>query len=255
MLKGAAPDLEALTDRLRKGIEQSIAHKDYCLNCDDFEKSQQVYRLGGPKNKQVGNVFVWIAPAPGSVFPIDDKQLEEAKKRKVVIRQPHCAFIPHCAVLFAQYPSDPTNVRRRARTGQVLKMANDAEIAHNVNWKGGAKNPGNNILIAAGKEFTIDNLVPEPGPIAFKCNIHGWMSAYVWVFDHPYATISRAEPEVKKNDRTFGTYEIKYVPSGEVRVFAWHEKAGWLNKGEGRGEAIQLRDGAVTVKDFELEAK
>src|SRR5262245_20849398 len=109
VLKGDAPNVETLTKQLRKAIDdlRDEGIKGYCLNCDDFEKSQQAYRLGGPKNKQVGNVFVWIAPAEGGFFPIDDKQLEEAKKREVVLRQPHGAFIPHCAVLFSSYHPDP----------------------------------------------------------------------------------------------------------------------------------------------------
>jgi hypothetical protein len=58
VLKGDAPDLERLTNQLRKAIEDKKDTKDYCLNCAEFEKTQQVYRLGGPEKKQVGNVFV-----------------------------------------------------------------------------------------------------------------------------------------------------------------------------------------------------
>jgi hypothetical protein len=105
----------------------------------------------------------------------------------------------------------------------------------------------------AKRELVVNNLVPEMNPIIIKCNINPWMDAYVRVFDHPYATVSRAEPDAKKESKDFGTYEIKYVPAGKARIFAWHERAGWLNKGEGKGEPIDLRDGALTAKDFELE--
>ena len=110
MLTGEAPDEEKLTKQLRKAISDRADQKDYCLKCEDFEKSQQAYRLGGPEYNQVGNVFVWIAPETGSLFTIDDKQLEEARKREVVLRQPHCAFIPHCAVLFSQYRARPAYI-------------------------------------------------------------------------------------------------------------------------------------------------
>jgi hypothetical protein len=138
-------------------------------------------------------------------------------------------------------------------TGQVLKLVNDAQFTHNVNWRGGARNPGDNVTFAPQKNQTIDNLMHESTPVIFRCNIHPWMSAYLRVFDHPYATVSRAEPVVKKEDKDLGTYEIKFVPSGKARVLAWHEKAGWLNKGGGKGEPIELKGGAITVKDFELE--
>jgi hypothetical protein len=253
MLTGEAPDEEKLTKQLREAIGRKVDQKDYCLKCEDFEKSQQLYRLGGPENDQVGNVFVWIAPEIGSFFTIDDKQLEEARKREVVLRQPHCAFIPHCAVLFSQYHPDPQKARIRKPTGQRLKIVNDAEIAHNVNWRGGPRNPGENILMGVKSERIFENFVPEMTPIVIRCNIHPWMDAYVRVFDHPYATLSLAEPKAKKESKDFGTYEIKYVPAGKARIFAWHERAGWLNKEQGKGEPIELKDGAMTVKDFELE--
>jgi hypothetical protein len=254
LLKGDPPDVEKLSKQLREAIGNRADQKEYCLQCEDYEKTQQTYRLGGPENKQVGNVFVWIAPEAGSFFPIDDKQLEEARKREVVLRQPHCAFIPHCAILFSHYHSDPQNPRRLRPTGQVLKIANDAEIAHNVHWRGGARNPGENITMRAKSERVVETFVPEMAPIVVRCNIHPWMEAYMRVFDHPYATLSLAEPKAKKESRDFGTYEIKFVPSGKARVFAWHERAGWLNKGQGKGELIELKDEAPTVKDFELEA-
>jgi hypothetical protein len=253
LLKGDPTDVEKLTRQLRETIGRKADQKDYCLRCEDYEKTQQTYRLGGPENNWVGNVFVWIAPEAGSFFPIDDKQLEEARKREVVLRQPHCAFLPHCAVLFSHYHSDPQNPRRLQPTGQRLKIVNDAEIAHNVNWRGGPRNPGENILMRVKSERTFENVVPETTPIVIRCNIHPWMDAYVRIFDHPYATISRAEPEAKKESKDFGTYEIKYVPAGKARIFAWHERAGWLNKEAGKGEPIELKDGAMTVKDFELE--
>jgi hypothetical protein len=250
-IKGALPNLKALTQQLREQIEKKTDQRDYCLKCDDFEKTAQSYRLGGPDGKQVGNVFVWIAPEDGTFFRIDDKQLEEAKKREVDLRQPHCAFIPHCQVLFPSY-RDPKNPKKLKPTGQVLKVYNDAEITHNTNWKS-IRNPGGNVIVASGQNRTVDNLIPDSTPVSIQCNIHPWMDAWLWVFDHPYAAVSLSEPKVKKDDRTFGTYEIKNVPSGKVRLFAWHEKIGYLTKGAKKGEPIELRDGATTTRDFELE--
>jgi hypothetical protein len=253
ILKGAAPDVARLTKQLREAIESKKDCKEYCLDCAEFEKSQQFYRLGGPDNKQVGNVFVWIAPEPpGRSFLIDDKQLEEAKKQEVAIRQPHCAFIPHCLVLFSRY-HDPDNPKALKPTGQVFKIYNDAKISHNTNWTGVARNKGENVMFPAGKERIVDNLVPESTPLSIRCNIHPWMSAWMWIFDHPYATVSLAEPKVKKEDRTFGTYEIPNVPAGKVRLFAWHERIGYLHKGAKKGEPFELKDGAPTVRDFEME--
>src|SRR5262249_7036650 len=103
--------------------------------------------------------------------------------------------------------------------------------------------------------------VGEPSatePLTLKCSIHGWMRAYVWVLDNPYATVSRSdtnlkEKRVKPDDPTFGTYEIKNIPAGvKLRLLAWHEKAGFLNGAN--GEDIELKTGDNT-KDFEIEIK
>lgn len=253
-LKGDPPDLDALNKRLLEEMKKKDT--DYCLNCADSEKSQQGYRLGGRDNRQVGNVFVWIVPDKGSFFPISAKQLEEARKREVVLRQPHCAFIPHCMFLFSEYHPDPRKPKMTKPTGQVLKMVNDAQISHNTNWRGSI-NKGDNVLLGVGKERIVDNLVPETAPISIACNIHPWMSAYLRVVDTPYYAISLSDTldgkdKVAKDNSRFGTYEIKEPPTGKVRIIAWYETAGYLNKDGGKGEMIELKARATTVKDFEL---
>jgi hypothetical protein len=254
-LKGDPPNLDALN----KQFAELMKRKDteYCLKCNDTEKTQQAYRLGGRENKYVGNVFVWITPDAGSFFTISDKQLETARKREVVLRQPHCAFIPHCMFLFSHFHPDQVNPRQTQPTGQVYKILNDAEIAHNVNYSGRAKNPGGNHIFAPGKDRVVDGLVPEMTAIAIRCNIHPWMSAYLWVVDTPYYAISHSDTldgkdKATKDEARFGTYEIKDPPTGKVRIRAWHEGAGWLNKDRTNGEVIELKAGETTRKDFEL---
>ena len=255
-LKGS-PDLAALTKKLQADIAAKTDSKDYCMKGSETEITEQEYRIGD--NKQLGNVFVWIMPDTGTYFKVSKDRLDEAKKNPVVVRQPHCAFIPHCAVLFSQYRPDGKG--KPQPTGQVLEVKNDSSISHNTNWKGGAKNPGDNVIIKAeDKPREVTNLVPEASPVTIKCNIHGWMDAYLRVVDTPYYAISHSDTldgkdKVKKDDPTFGTYEIKNLPTGKVKVLAWHEKVGWLNKGEGKGEAIDIAEGKETEKNFEGEAK
>jgi hypothetical protein len=256
-LKGSPP-IEMLDKELTAAINAKADQKDYCLMAKDAsEKSQQSYRVG--ENKGLGNVFVWIVPDEGTFFKVTKDQLEEAKKNPVKIRQPHCAFIPHAAFLFSQYRPDPKSSKRE-KTGQILEVVNDATISHNTNWKGGAKNQGANVVLDAGKDRKVDDLQAEMTPVTIKCNIHGWMDAYLRVVDTPYYAISYSDTldgknKVEKGDDKFGTYEIKNLPVGKVKVFAWHEKSGYLNKGEGKGEVVEIKEGAATAKDFEAEAK
>lgn len=258
-LKGDPPDLDALNKQHL--VQMKNKDFDYCSKCDDSEKTQQRYRLGGRDNRQVGNVFVWLVPDTGSFFPVSEKQLEEARKHEVKVRQPHCAFVPHCMFLFSRYRPDRQNPRQLQPTGQVFTIVNDADITHNVNFTGGAKNPGQNIILAAkSSRSKIDNLVPEMKEVTIRCNIHPWMSAYLRVVDTPYYAITLSDTldgkdKVAKDNPKFGTYEIKNPPAGKVRIFAWHEACGYLNKDGGKGEVIELKAGRTTRKDFELTVK
>ena len=52
--------------------------------------------------------------------------------------------------------------------------------------------------------------------VPFKCDVHGWMNAYVGVMDHPFFAVSDAD----------GRFEIKGLPAGTYTIEAIHEKLG-----------------------------
>jgi len=256
VLKGSAP-----IEELNKHLEAEMKKKDteYCMKGMETEKTEQTYRVG--KDNTLGNVFVWIVPEDaGSFFKVDKTQLAGLEK-EVKISQPHCAFIPHAAFLFSQYKSDPKKPTKLEPTGQKLKIVNNAKISHNTNWGGGAKNKGGNVLLGEGKDQVVDNLKPEAKEVTIKCNIHPWMDAYLRVVDTPYYAVSLSDTldgkdKVAMDDPKFGTYEIKNLPEGvKVRVIAWHEKCGFLNKDGGKGEVIEILPKKETTKDFEATAK
>jgi hypothetical protein len=259
-VKGGNPSgtLDTLTTELHKQIDAKPDDKAVCLAGSPEETTQQTYRIGA--NNQVGNVFVWIEPvSKDQAFKVDEKLVKEAKGNPVVIDQPHCAFSPHVALLFAKYP-DPSKPSKEVPTGQILEIKNSAKITHNTKYGGGVKNQGGNPLIQPGSTIKVDDLVPDPKkPVVLKCNIHPWMDGYVWVLNHPFATISKSDTapkglNVKKDDPTFGTFEVKNAPAGvKVRLFVWHEKDGFLTPAE--GEEIETKDGETPVHDFELEVK
>lgn len=256
-LKGS-PDLEGRTKELLAQIEQK-EDKAKCLMGSESEKTEQTYRIGS--NKKVGNVFVWLVPDKGTYFKIDDKQLEEAKKHPVHLHQPHCAFIPHCSVLFAKYAPDPKKPRDLKSTGQIVTIKNDADMTHNTKWgDGGAKNPGDNKTLPKGEQIKVENLVPSTTHVSIGCTIHPWMNAYMRVFDHPYATVSLSDTldgdnKVKSDDPKFGTFELKNLPVGKMRIVAWHETGVYLNEGGGNGQPIEIKEGEPTVVNFDLTAK
>jgi hypothetical protein len=52
--------------------------------------------------------------------------------------------------------------------------------------------------------------------VPFKCDVHGWMNAYVGVLEHPYFAVSADG----------GKFELQGLPPGTYTIEAWHEKAG-----------------------------
>jgi len=49
-----------------------------------------------------------------------------------------------------------------------------------------------------------------------KCEVHGWMGAYIGVFEHPFFAVTGED----------GSFTIKGLPAGEYTLEAWHEKYG-----------------------------
>ena len=92
-------------------------------------------------------------------------------------------------------------------------------------------------------------LVKEAPPIQYKCTIHGWMTGYVRIFDHPYYAVTDAD----------GKFEIKDAPAGNYRIVYWHENVGFLNGKDGRfGAPIAIVGGAknsMEMKPTDFDVK
>ena len=52
--------------------------------------------------------------------------------------------------------------------------------------------------------------------VAFECNLHPWMKAWVCVVDHPWFTVTGED----------GVFVLQGVPPGDYVLEAWHEKFG-----------------------------
>jgi hypothetical protein len=173
------------------------------------------------KNRGVRWVFVWLAPEPGGPPLTIHPDLAEIKNKQVEMDQPCCQFVPHALAL---------------RQGQELVAKNSAAIAHNVHWTGHPlKNPGGNVIVPAKGSFIIQGLNADRFPVKVSCDIHGWMNAWVRVFDHPYFALTDAD----------GKFEIKQAPVGNFRLITWQEKTGW-GPGGRSGTAVVIKGSAVT---------
>ncbi|MFM7152398.1 MAG: hypothetical protein ACKO23_21430, partial [Gemmataceae bacterium] len=244
--QGERPSQDELAANLKKSITGN-PDKDYCLTGKlagdpadmkvellPCETDQQSYRIG--QNGGLGNVFVWIEPEAGKFFELSPDLLESVPK-KVMLTQPHCAFLPHCMILMPSY-RDGTG--KLVPSGQEFLVENDARVGHNAKVKGGPLNGEQGSTIPARNKdgsttkLTI-SLRPDKVPVSVSCDIHGWMKAWIRVFDHPFAAVSSVGSDLKnrkwedEKSPAFGTFEIRGVPVGaRVRLFAWHEELGFL---------------------------
>lgn len=60
-------------------------------------------------------------------------------------------------------------------------------------------------------------------PWRITCDIHPWMKGYVWVFDHPYFSVTDEN----------GAFEIPLAPCGDGRLMVWHEAVDWVVSRDG----------------------
>jgi hypothetical protein len=73
--------------------------------------------------------------------------------------------------------------------------------------------------------------------VPFKCDVHGWMNAYVGVLDHPFFAVTDAD----------GKFDIKGLPPGTYTIEAWHEKGGTVTQSVTIGNS-ESKDINFTIK-------
>ncbi|MBA4066252.1 MAG: hypothetical protein C0501_21560 [Isosphaera sp.] len=186
-----------------------------------------------PKNRGVKNVVVWLRPAdkdPKSKFAPEQIHPDDAKRKgaEVVIDQPQCMFEPRISV---------------ARPGDTLVVKNSAPVAHNFFWSSGS-NGEYNVTVPKMEQWKMPQAIAAEGPpIQYKCTIHGWMTGYVRVFEHPYYAVTDAD----------GKFEIKNAPAGKFSIVYWHEN-GFRGGAAGRfGEEVELKGPATELKPTEFD--
>jgi hypothetical protein len=219
--------------------------KEYCRKGPINDPSWVV----DAKSKGVQNVVIWVKPPRGKYFdvPADERKAGA----NVKIDQPFCAFQPHVAVVF---PSC-FDGKKQQKTGQELEILNSATITHNTNWtpNDSSLDSQDNVILQPKNQRKIEFFTLKPNRanledrLLLKCNIHTWMTGYVWAFDHPYAAVTKED----------GTYEIKNVPAGsELQLVGWHEVGDYISpkgKGTSRGEKIDaLKDNETREIDFQI---
>ena len=141
----------------------------------------------------LGNVFVYVKEGlEGRTFP--------PATEVVVLDQNGCRYTPHVFGI---------------RVGQPLQVLNSDPTLHNIHATPAANTEFNTGQPVEGMTYdtsfdSVEVMVP------FKCDVHGWMNAYVGVLDHPFFSVTSED----------GAFDLSGLPPGDYVVEAWHEMLG-----------------------------
>jgi plastocyanin len=181
-LDGVAPKNEAI----------KMNADPVCMREAKGTQTQETYMVGSD-GKSLANVFVYVKDGLGNY--VFDTPTETAK-----IDQKECRYHPH---VFGM------------RVGQPLEIVNSDPTLHNIHAMPKTNSEFNNGQPIQGMKMT-HTFDKKEVMVPFKCDVHGWMNAYVGVLDHPYYAVSDAN----------GKFELKTLPPGTYTIEAWHEKLG-----------------------------
>ena len=181
MLEGTAPANEAI----------KMNADPVCMRENKTPQEQETWVVGS--GGALGNVFVYVKDGLGNyVF--------DTPTESVTLDQKGCRYHPHVFGI---------------RVNQPLQIVNSDPTLHNIHALPKVNKEFNNGQPIQGMKMT-QTFTAKEVMLPFKCDVHGWMNAYVGVLDHPYFAVTGAD----------GKFELKSLPAGTYTIEAWHEKLG-----------------------------
>ena len=142
------------------------------------------------KNGKLKDVFVYVKEGlPPGTYPVPQEP--------VILDQKGCLFSPHVIGI---------------QIGQPLLIVNSDPMLHNAHAVLDGRTLFNLSFPVQGMK--VIRRLSTPGIVKFKCDIHGWMAAYVGVLNHPYFSVTGED----------GTFEIRNLPAERYTIEAWHEE-------------------------------
>ncbi|TAL10510.1 MAG: hypothetical protein EPO02_07320 [Nitrospirae bacterium] len=126
-----------------------------------------------------------------------------SEERRLALENRACRFSPHVKAIQA---------------GSQLEISNADPVLHNTHIRKSDATFLNVALPPGGK--TIRKPLADPGRLDVRCDAHRFMQATIYVFAHPYFSVTDSA----------GKFELTQVPSGTYQLRVWHETLGMREK-------------------------
>jgi len=140
---------------------------------------------------------------------------------QAVLDQKDCEYVPHVLVM---QPGD-------------LTVKSSDPMPHNVHTYPTVNREANENMNALVRTITLH--FGRPDIVSVKCDLHGWMQAYVVVAKNPYYAVTGAG----------GRFELREVPAGHYRLKVWQETLGMSE------QEVDVQPGQTTRVEFVLSSK
>ena len=171
--------------------------------------------------KGLKNVVVTLEGVEGGKAPAPTPTASVAQKG--------CSYEPHVQVV------------EMAPGGTQFLIHNEDGILHNI--QASMPSMGGRALFNSAQPGALKELKKKlrfPGIVRLKCDVHGWMNAYVVVLkDQPYHSVTDEA----------GRFTLEDVPAGSYTIHAWHEALGEMTK------TVTVTDGQTTTVDWVIAPK
>ena len=178
VFEGDAPSMDAI----------DMSDEEVCADKHSSTPMTQEVVVG---DGTLANVFVYVKEGLESLrFPTPAAAL---------LDQDGCMYLPHVIGVMVD---------------QDITIRNSDGLLHNINASPTEQrgfNTSQPVNMESTRAFgTAEVMVPV------RCDVHGWMTAYIGVLSHPYHSVSGSD----------GSFDLSTLPPGDYVIEAWHERYG-----------------------------
>ena len=185
--------------------------KTHATALDTF-RSLDTGPLGSVGEGGVAEAVVWLDDiTSGKAFNFPEPALN----------QKNCDFAPHVLLM---------------QPGTLKVLSSDA-ASHNIHVFSSANREVNQVMPPQGSPVEVT--LARPDQVKILCEIHKWMSAYIFVVKNPYYVLSGIG----------GAYALSDVPAGKYHVKVWQESLGTQT------QEVTVETGKMVTINFNLGSK